>query len=130
MGRFETRREMLATRAADTGAFIAYVNLVGAQDELVFDGQSLIFAPDGEVLARGPAFEEAMLVADIDLDEAFQHRLHDPRRRKRTRASDSEAVTITEGPREEKPGLGRPPMAEPLVMEGEAYRALVVGTRD
>ena len=130
MGRFETRREMLATRAADTGAFIAYVNLVGGQDELVFDGQSLIFAPNGEVLARGPAFEEAMIVADIDLDAAFQHRLHDPRRRKRKRVSDSQAVTITEVPREEKPGLGRPQMAEPLLTEEEAYRALVVGTRD
>ncbi|MCJ7491423.1 MAG: NAD+ synthase, partial [Dehalococcoidia bacterium] len=54
MGRFEVRREMLATRAADTAAFVAYVNLVGGQDELVFDGQSMIFAPDGELLARGP----------------------------------------------------------------------------
>ncbi|HUU54014.1 MAG TPA: NAD+ synthase [Armatimonadota bacterium] len=130
MGRFETRREMLATRAADTGAFIAYVNLVGGQDELVFDGQSMIFAPDGEVLARGPAFEEAMIVADVDLDAAFQRRLHDPRRRKRAREPESPAMTITEGPREGKPGLGPPLMAEFLVREDEVYRALVVGTRD
>jgi NAD+ synthase (glutamine-hydrolysing) len=130
MGRFETRREMLATRAADTGAFVAYVNLVGGQDELVFDGQSMVFAPDGDLLARAPAFEEAMLVADLDLEIAFQHRLHDPRRRKRTSPSDSAPVVINETVRSDKPGLGRPAMAEPPVSEDEVYRALVMGTRD
>jgi len=130
MGRFEVRREMLATRAADTAAFVAYVNLVGGQDELVFDGQSMIFAPDGDLLARGPAFDEAMVVADIDLDEAFQHRLHDPRRRKRTRTPEAPPLTITEAPREEKPGMGPPAVAAPLSREEEVYRALATGTRD
>jgi NAD+ synthase (glutamine-hydrolysing) len=130
MGRFETRREMLATRASDTGAFVAYVNLVGGQDELVFDGQSMVFAPDGELVARGPAFEETMLVVDLDLEAAFQHRLHDPRRRKRTSPSDSAPLVINETVKSDKPGLGRPVMAEPPVSEDEVYRALVMGTRD
>ncbi len=130
MGRFETRREMLATRAADTGAFVAYVNLVGGQDELVFDGQSMVFAPDGDLLARAPAFKEAMLVVDLDLEAAFQHRLHDPRRRKRTSPSDSAPVVINETVKSDRPGLGPPVIAEQLVREDEAYRALVAGTRD
>jgi len=130
MGRFATRREMLATRAGDTATFVAYLNLVGGQDELVFDGQSMVFAPDGELIARGPAFEEAMVVVDIDLDDAFQHRLHDPRRRKRRGSAEPPPLVVTERARENKPGLGPPPMADTLVREDEVYQALVVGTRD
>lgn len=130
MGRFDVRRRMLATRAADTAAFVAYVNLVGGQDELVFDGQSTIFAPDGGLLARAPAFEEALLIAEIDLDATFRHRLHDPRRRKRVGGSTEPARIAISGPREQRPGLGPPPLASALGAEEEVYRALVVGTRD
>jgi NAD+ synthase (glutamine-hydrolysing) len=130
VGRFETRRRMLATRAADTCAYVAYVNLVGGQDELVFDGQSMILAPDGEVIARGPAFAEAMLVADLDLESAFRQRLHDPRRRKHVATTESPRACITAEALSDKPGLGPPMLAEPLCDEEEIYRALVVGTRD
>ncbi|MBN1629333.1 MAG: NAD+ synthase [Thermoleophilia bacterium] len=130
MGRFDVRREMLATRAADTSSFIAYVNLTGGQDELVFDGQSMVFAPDGGLLARAPAFEEAMVVIDIDLDEAFQRRLRDPRRRKRGHAQEAPPLVVTEEARKNKPGLGPPELAGSLVAEEEVYRALVLGTRD
>jgi len=135
LGRFETRRQMLATRAADTGAFIAYVNLVGGQDELVFDGQSVILAPDGEVIARGPAFEEALVVVDIDLDAAFRRRLHDPRRRKREEEKALPRIGIpgrpgSGHPSAERPGVGPPPVSAPLSEEEEVYRALVTGTRD
>jgi NAD+ synthase (glutamine-hydrolysing) len=130
VGRLEDRREMLATRAADTSAFIAYVNLVGGQDELVFDGQSMILAPDGELVARGPAFEEALVVADVDLDSAFRRRLHDPRRRKHVASGAAPAISITGQPRASKPGIGAPAMAERLTEEEEIYRALVTGTRD
>jgi NAD+ synthase (glutamine-hydrolysing) len=130
VGRLEARRKMLATRAADTCAFVAYVNLVGGQDELVFDGQSMVLAPDGELIARAPAFEEAMVVVDIDLEAAFRQRLHDPRRRKHARATDVPRQSITKSPRPEKPGLGPPLLADPLVEEEEIYRALVTGTRD
>ncbi len=130
VGRFESRRRMLATRAADTCAFVAYVNLVGGQDELVFDGQSLVLAPDGEVIARGPAFEEALVVADIDLEAAFRQRLHDPRRRKYARRRDVPRIQVSGAPRGDKPGQGPPVMAAPLSPEEEVYRALVLGTRD
>ncbi len=130
MGRAEARRRMLATRAADTCAFVAYVNLVGGQDELVFDGQSMVIAPDGELIARAPAFEEALLVVDIDLEAAFRQRLHDPRRRKRAHAEDVSRVTITSAPAADKIGQGPPPIAEPPSSEAEVYQALVLGTRD
>ena len=67
MGKGEEREKMLRDRALDSGAFVAYVNGVGGQDELVFDGHSLVIAPDGEVLARGPQFREALLTVDLDL---------------------------------------------------------------
>ena len=129
LGRVELRREMLMARAADMSAFVAYVNLVGGQDELVFDGQSMIFAPDGALLARGPAFEETLLVADIDLEAAFRHRLHDPRLRKLGRRP-IPREHISDTRLEEKPGLCPAPVAAPLAPEEEVYRALVLGTRD
>ncbi len=130
MGRLEVRREMLATRAADTAAFVAYVNLVGGQDELVFDGQSMIFGPDGELVARGPAFEEAMVVADVDLDACFKQRLHDPRRRKQPRTPDELPVTVADERREQRPGMGPPMVHAPLETVAEVYQALALGTRD
>jgi NAD+ synthase (glutamine-hydrolysing) len=70
MGKGEEREEMLRGRALDAGAFVAYVNGVGGQDELVFDGYSLVIGPDGEVIARGPQFSEALLTVDLDLATA------------------------------------------------------------
>jgi NAD+ synthase (glutamine-hydrolysing) len=72
---------MLATRAADNVVMVAFCNLVGGQDELVFDGGSVVFDERGEVVARARQFEEDLLVADLDLREVFRQRLHDPRRR-------------------------------------------------
>ncbi len=133
VGRFETRRQMLATRASDTGAFIAYVNLVGGQDELVFDGQSMLLGPDGELVARAPAFEEALVVVDVDLEAVFRRRLHDPRRRKREEEEKVARIALPAGATiggRKKPEIPPPPMGEPLCEEEEVYRALVTGTRD
>jgi len=143
------RERMLATRAADNTAIVAFCNLVGGQDELVFDGQSLLFDAQGELLARGRAFEEDLVVADLDLEAVFRRRLHDPRRRKAwlgplgyTQGKLAEGQKLTSQgpvpsislpdmePREEKKwGL---PRREVTALEGleEIYRALVVGTRD
>jgi NAD+ synthase (glutamine-hydrolysing) len=63
----DVRGELVARRAAEAGAPMAYVNLVGGQDELVFDGDSLVMSPAGELLARGPRFAEDLLVTDLDL---------------------------------------------------------------
>src|SRR5438034_7469518 len=73
---------MVATRAADDLVCVAYVNMVGGQDELVFDGASLIVNEHGQCVARGRQFEEDFVVADLDLEAVFHARLHDPRRRK------------------------------------------------
>ena len=82
VGKVRFREKMLATRAADHVGYLAFVNLVGGQDELVFDGQSMVFDPAGDRLALGRAFEEDLVVADLDLDAVFRARLRDSRRRK------------------------------------------------
>src|SRR5258706_514108 len=78
-GKAGERRRMISTRAADNQAIVCYVNLVGAQDEIVFDGSSLILDERGRVLAEGAAFAEDLVVADVDLDEVVNARVHDPR---------------------------------------------------
>lgn len=78
-GKIFEREKMLHTRAADCRACIVYVNLVGGQDELVFDGSSLIIDANGGILARCKPFEEDILVFDLDLEEIQSIRLKDPR---------------------------------------------------
>src|SRR6266513_334293 len=75
------REQMFATRARDNACFIAFCNAVGGQDELIFDGHSLVLDEDGQVLARAPGFEEALLVVDVDPADAVGRRLRDVRRR-------------------------------------------------
>src|SRR5947207_2654286 len=75
------REEMFATRARDNSCFVAFCNAVGGQDELIFDGNSLLLDEAGHVLARGPGFEEALLIADIEPADAVGRRLRDVRRR-------------------------------------------------
>ena len=75
------REEMFATRARDNSCFVAFCNAVGGQDELIFDGNSLLLDEEGHVLARGPGFEEALLIADIEPADAVGRRLRDVRRR-------------------------------------------------
>ncbi len=70
MGKGGEREQMLRRRAADAGAFVVYVNGVGGQDELVFDGHSVVAGPDGSLLARGAQFEEQLLIVDLDLSQA------------------------------------------------------------
>jgi len=81
-GKGHDRERMIATRAEDNAIVIGYCNLVGGQDELVFDGQSLVVDEDGVLVARGAAFDEDLIVVDLPLERVFEERLHDPRRRK------------------------------------------------
>ncbi len=90
VGKAEEREEMLVTRARDNSAFLAFCNLVGGQDELVFDGHSVVLDDEGEVLARAPGFEEVLLVLDIDPTEAIGRRLRDVRRRSLAREREDE----------------------------------------
>ena len=81
VGKERAREEMLKTRARDNACFIAFCNAVGGQDELIFDGHSVVLDDDGEVLARAPGFEECLLVVDVDPVGAVARRLRDVRRR-------------------------------------------------
>ena len=130
-GKGHVREKMLATRAADDLVCLAYVNTVGGQDELVFDGQSLIFNEKGECVARGKAFEEDLVVADLDLDAVFRARLHDSRRRKEKLRSAERVprIELQPIPPSTKPAL---PVREVESLDPveEIYRALVLGTRD
>ncbi len=69
-GKHEARLQLCARRARESGAALAYVNMIGGQDELVFDGDSIIVDAAGELVARGPQFEEMLLLADLDLPAA------------------------------------------------------------
>ncbi len=90
VGKAEEREEMLVTRARDNSAYLAFCNLVGGQDELLFDGHSVVLDDEGEVLARAPGFEEALLVVDLDPSEAIGRRLRDVRRRSLAREREEE----------------------------------------
>lgn len=82
LGKLLFREAMFSTRATDNSVFLVYANMVGGQDELVFDGQSLIIDPGGRILARGKAFEEELIPCDLDVAPLVRARLTDPRRRK------------------------------------------------
>jgi NAD+ synthase (glutamine-hydrolysing) len=130
-GKARFREKMLATRAADDLVCLAFVNTVGGQDELVFDGQSFIFDEKGERVARGRAFEEDLVVADLELDDVFRARLHDSRRRKEKLRSEGTVrrISLPPLPVRERPPL--PPRETPEVDRlEEIYRALVVGLGD
>ena len=86
LGKGAEREDMLATRARDNSCWVAFVNAIGAQDELIFDGHSLVLDEEGQIVARGPAFEEALLVVDVDAATAVSRRLRDARRRALSRA--------------------------------------------
>lgn len=89
VGKAEEREEMLVTRARDTSSFLAFCNLVGGQDELVFDGHSVVLDDGGEVVARAPGFEEHLLVVDVEPADAMGRRLRDVRRRELDRTRDA-----------------------------------------
>jgi NAD+ synthase (glutamine-hydrolysing) len=133
-GKWGEREEMLRTRARECGLVVCYVNMVGGQDELVFDGASVIFDQNGRPLARGPQFEEALVVCDIDVAETRRARA--PRtgvdESDRAPSVDARWVPVIPIPAPRPPA--RPPVEllahEPLPDLEEVYRALVLGTRD
>ncbi len=130
----DSRERMLSVRASDYGCYVVFCNLVGGQDELVFDGRSAVFDPGGNVIARAKQFEEDLLLVDLHPEEALFHRLHDPRPRKE---NPDRAPGIVEIPaRRETTGVsGAGPIGEPRVEptlseEGEALEALTLGLGD
>jgi NAD+ synthase (glutamine-hydrolysing) len=118
----DVRRELVTRRAAEAGCTLAYVNMVAGQDDLVFDGDSIVVAPDGTVLARGPQFEEALLLVDLDLPPDAAH--DDPPAVQGVRH-----VLISEEPLPAYEPL-QAPVAQPVETCQEIYRGVVLGLRD
>jgi len=133
-GKRAPREAMIRGRAEDYGAFVLWVNTVGGQDELVFDGNSVVFGPRGEVLAHASSFSEELLVCDIDLDAARGRRPVENIRREAEGAERLELIVSevplrAAGPPESKPPI-TPRVAQPLEGAEEIYAAVVLGTRD
>jgi NAD+ synthase (glutamine-hydrolysing) len=132
VGKAEEREEMLVTRARDTSSYLAFCNLVGGQDELVFDGHSVVLDDAGEVVARAPGFEEVLLVVDIEPELAVGRRLRDVRRRELDRSR--ETVPPIEVVELDAPARWSDPVTHivsPFAPELEQMRlGLVLGLRD
>jgi NAD+ synthase (glutamine-hydrolysing) len=128
------KERMLSGRAADYKTFLVYVNLVGGQDELVFDGQSVVFNPEGKVLARAKSFTEDLLIADIEPERACPVKLAPLYGTGGKGYSPSSAKTYVIPVRckreEHKPPIIKPRIESRLPEEAEVYRALITGTRD
>jgi NAD+ synthase (glutamine-hydrolysing) len=134
-GKTAGRERMLATRATDNVAVVAFCNLVGGQDELVFDGGSVIVDERGEIVARARTFDEDFVVADIDVANVLRQRLSDPRRRKdkdaggRADGFETRVLPATQSGSGARPAIDSS-AAPRLGPSEEVYEALVLATRD
>lgn len=135
------RKKMLSTRAFDSNVIIAYLNMAGGQDELVFDGHSFVIDQNGDVVAEGKEFEEDIIVADLNLESVFIKRLHDPRRRQQAisiRKDMVEKIRIDKniGWVKDKIQICPPRLSRPISIEyqyeeeQEVYKALLTGTKN
>jgi NAD+ synthase (glutamine-hydrolysing) len=129
MDRAIEREQMLATRAADASCGLVYLNCVGGQDELVFDGGSLVFDATGRLLASLPQFVEQVAVVDIDVRPVYRKRLLDPRGHHSSPPLPISEVTAEPRQAPDEPRLPLP-RADRLGTEAEVYQALLTGTRD
>jgi len=133
-GKAKTRERMLAVRASDSVAAVAFCNLVGGQDELVFDGGSVIIDPSGNLLARGHQFLEELVIADIGDESLLRHRLFDPRGRKERLEEQNATIPVDVPIQFQMKMKPTPPIQPNFVMPlgdiEEVYQALVLGTHD
>jgi len=148
MGKGGEREQMLRRRATDAGVFVVYVNGVGGQDELVFDGHSVVAGPDGSLLARGAQFDEQLILVDLDLSEAdaFEGRAVSPDGYSlRTVRIEGAGTARRPGPARQRARPGAAALAPTpgdmvlespttgrslLSREAEVYAALTLGVRD
>jgi NAD+ synthase (glutamine-hydrolysing) len=134
-GKCAFREKMISTRASDNAAIVAYCNLVGGQDELVFDGGSLIFDQRGELMVRGKQFEEDLILADLDMEAVFRMRLHDSRIRREKLSEEEKGLRRIDLSNPTHSGSRRRPVipkrdSKPLDRLAEIDAALVLGTGD
>ncbi len=126
-GKVSVRERMLATRAADASCALVYVNQVCGQDELVFDGGSMVFDAEGTLIARAALFVEELLITDVEIEPVYRKRLLDPR----GHATDEpmRLVQVSDAPVPHKK-----PIVGPIVplpdLDAELYEAIVLGTGD
>ena len=126
-GKLAGRERMLATRAADASCALVYVNQVCGQDELVFDGGSLVFDAEGGLVARAAQFVEELLVTDVVIEPVYRKRILDPRGR--ATVDPLPVVVVSHEPIPQN-GWLPPSITPPLSADAELYEALVLGTRD
>jgi NAD+ synthase (glutamine-hydrolysing) len=140
-GKDQARLELVVRRAREAGAALAYVNMVCGQDELVFDGDSIVVDAEGGLISRGPQFEETLLVADLDLPPARPVADSVPPADTPAEASDGTVMSIhrvtlpprpagSAGPPTSLPPLPEPAISPRLSPHAEVYSALVTGVRD
>ncbi len=126
---------MLMTRARDNSVNVVFCNMVGGQDELVFDGNSVVIGETGNIIARAKSFEEDLLIADINVNRVFRSRIHDPRRRKERHALElhsekAEIIDISKNPKQKEKPTIQLRIEDFYQKEEEIFRALVLGTKD
>jgi NAD+ synthase (glutamine-hydrolysing) len=130
-----SREKMFSVRASDYGCYVLFCNLIGGQDDLVFDGRSVVFDPEGRLIARAKQFEEDLLFVDVYPEEALVRHLQEPLLRKENLVRTSKVVEIqppepgTPAESAEVPGVEyriEPPLSE----EGEVLEALTLGLKD
>jgi len=115
----EVRLPLVTRRAVETSTTVAYVNIVGGQDDLIFDGDSVVVDPDGRILARAPQFEEHVLFVDLDLEPAGDVALPE------------NVSRVVLGVPDDEPGdVIEPDIAEPPDDREQLWNALVLGLRD
>ncbi len=143
IGKAGFREKMLSARASDSNVVIAYLNIVGGQDELVFDGHSFVVDQKGDIIIEGKQFEEDIVVVDLDLDAVFMKRLQDPRRRQQSillkkglvekieikKASGYQGIKASERKAKAKVSVAPSPRYS-VTLEEEVYNALMLGTKD
>ena len=131
-----SRERMLRTRARDNSVNVVFCNMVGGQDELVFDGNSVVIGESGNIIARAKSFEEDLLIADINENKVFRSRIHDPRRRKERHAlelhsekAETLEINVTNQAKRVKPPI-KSRIEEFYQEDEEILKALVLGTKD
>ena len=117
-GKVNLRKNILLERVKETKTYVCYNNLVGGQDELVFDGASLVLDPEGNEIARGKQFEEDLVVADLAVEAETKDEFRDKDYINLGKLNDNELPALE---------IKIPRKLDPLE---EIYKALVLGTRD